>query len=385
MKVSTTPSEAEVVFDDGTSTSYHHIWLRDNCRCEQCVYPLTKQRLFNSADIPTDILPKSISTAESGLEIEWPDGHKSSYDSQWLRFHAYNPRVMPASAKLDRSKLAISKWGTADVKDNMPRVDYEEVMNDKSAVDAWAMKIWRHGFCLIDNVPVSPEATEALCTRLDWIKPTHYGGFWDFTSDLSKADTAYTNFDIANHTDGTYWSDTPGLQLFHLLHHHGTGGITTLVDAFRAADILKERHPESYEIFCKIPIPAHSAGEPEVCIQPDRPRPVFSFDEFGELQQVRWNQSDRSTMDVWADPADVPRFYQAIKHWVDIITDPDNEVYHQLKPGQALIFDNWRVFHSRRTQFTGSRRMCGAYHSRDDFVSKVKLIALGREAVLDAI
>ena len=84
---------------------------------------------------------------------------------------------------------------------------------------------------------------------MNYIRPTHYGGFWDFTSDLAKADTAYTNFDISSHTDGTYWSDTPGLQLFHLLYHDGTGGTTSLVDAFKCAEILKQKYPESYEIF----------------------------------------------------------------------------------------------------------------------------------------
>lgn len=377
-------NELTITFPDGKESRYHYIWLRDNCHCSECFYPDTKQRLLNLATIPDDIRPEHVDSNDSLVTITWTGGHNLTYDSHWLRLHAYNPRLIPAKDKLDRLKLAIEKWLASQMKDNMPRVLFRDVMADDAKVDEWAMKIWRHGFCLIDDVPATPEETQRLCERFDYIKPTHYGGFWDFTSDLSKADTAYTNFDISNHTDGTYWSDTPGLQLFHLLYHDGTGGTTLLVDAFRAADILKQRHPELYEIFCKIPIPAHSAGEEKVCIQPDRPRPVFTLDEFGDLQQVRWNQLDRSTMDCWADPADVPKFYQAIKHWVSIITDPENELFYQLRPGQCLIFDNWRVFHSR-TEFTGKRRMCGAYHNRDDFYSKVKLIALGRDAVLDAI
>ncbi|CQB89970.1 Gamma-butyrobetaine dioxygenase [Chlamydia trachomatis] len=148
---------------------------------------------------------------------------------------------------------------------------------------------------------------------------------------------------------------------------------------------MKQKYPESYEIFCRIPVPAHSAGEEKVCIQPDEYNPIFKLDDQGQLLQVRWNQSDRSTMDNWENPeTDIPRFYQAIRNWVEIITSPENEMWYQMKPGQCLIFDNWRVFHLR-SEFTGKRRLCGAYFERDDFVSRLKLLVLGRQAVLDAI
>ncbi|KAF5212560.1 hypothetical protein E0198_000053 [Clavispora lusitaniae] len=125
-------------------------------------------------------------------------------------------------------------------------------------------------------------------------------------------------------------------------------------------------------------------SEEKVCIQPDIPQPVFKLDLEGNLIQVRWNQTDRSCMDCWADPTDVPKFYKAIRSWYKIISSPENEIFYQLKPGQCLIFDNWRCFHSR-TEFTGKRRLCGAYINRDDFVSRLKLLNLGRHNVLDSI
>lgn len=44
--------------------------------------------------------------------------------------------------------------------------------------------------------------------------PSHYGGFWDFTSDLKHSDTAYTPLPLPAHTDTTYYSQSAGLQLF---------------------------------------------------------------------------------------------------------------------------------------------------------------------------
>jgi trimethyllysine dioxygenase len=242
---------------------------------------------------------------------------------------------------------------------------------------------YQHGFCLVTGVPVDPETTEKLVERITYIRPTHYGGFWDFTADLAMNDTAYTNLYLACHTDGTYWSDTPGLQLFHLLHHDGKGGETMLVDGFKAADELKIQSPESYEILSRTLIPAHSAGEETVCITPTNPLPVLTHhNQTGELVQVRWNNDDRSTMDQWKDPNDVTRFYEAIRLWNKILRH--HEIIYKLTPGTCLIFDNWRVLHGRQA-FDGSRRMCGAYINRDDFISRFKLLNLGRDEVLRSL
>lgn len=382
-----------VNWEDGQTSRFHNIWLRDNCHCDQCYYSATKQRLLNSASINDDIKPKGVELNDSKVNIEWDqDNHKSEYPINWLLLHSYDPVIVPIKEKVKDEPQLLDReyWTVKDIENKLPSVDFHEVMkssddtDNEEAIKDWSLKIWKYGFCLIDNVPVTPEDTEKLCEQLSYIRPTHYGGFWDFTSDLSKNDTAYTNIDISSHTDGTYWSDTPGLQLFHLLYHDGTGGTSSLIDAFNCAKILKEKHPESFDLLTKIPVPAHSAGEEKVCIQPDIPQPVFKLDNEGDLIQVRWNQSDRSTMDNWKNPEDVPKFYKAIKHWYSIISDEKNEFFYQLKPGQCLIFDNWRCFHSR-TEFTGVRRMCGAYINRDDFVSRTRLFKLGRQPILDSL
>lgn len=374
----------------GTS-AFHYIWLRDNCHCSECYFDTTKQRLLNSATIDENIHPTDVSETDLDVTIVWSqNGHRSTYPKAWLQLHAYNPPLVDAELKVAgaKEKLAQQFWTTASIKDNLPTVDFNAIMAstdaDEAAIADWALKIWQHGFALVDNVPVTPEATEQLCEKLMYIRPTHYGGFWDFTSDLGKKDTAYTNFDILAHTDGTYWNDTPGLQLFHLLFHDGTGGTTSLVDAFQCAEQLRERDPASFDLLARVPVPAHLAGEEKVCIQPDVPQPVFKLDANGRLLQVRWNQSDRSCTDSWADPEDVPRFYKAIRLWYSIISSPENEFFYQLRPGQALIFDNWRCFHLR-TEFTGKRRLCGAYINRDDFMSRLKLLNVGRQAVLDSL
>lgn len=357
--------------------------MRDGCQCEKCYHPITKQRLQDTFKIPENIAPKEATKDdENNLVITWNDeeGHQSKYTSFWLNLHSYNPVLVPAAEK--EANLKRKLWNVEQIKKNWPEVDCEKIMTSDEGVKEWVKNIYEYGFSFVSNVPINPEATEKLCERIAYIKPTHYGGFWDFTADLAKNDTAYTNLYIASHTDGTYWSDTPGLQLFHMLGHDGEGGENMLVDGFACAEILKKEDPASYEFLSNIRIPAHSAGEEDVCIVPDVPRPVFAHSPVtGELVQVRWNNCDRSIMDNWASPDDVPKFYKAIRLWNDILTRKENEITLKLKPGQCLIFDNWRVLHGR-LGFNGNRRMCGAYISRDDFVSKARLMNLGREAVI---
>lgn len=44
------------------------------------------------------------------------------------------------------------------------------------------------------------------------------------------------------------------IQVFHCLKHEGTGGRTLLVDGFNAAEQLRQKTAESFELLAHIPI-----------------------------------------------------------------------------------------------------------------------------------
>lgn len=126
------------------------------------------------------------------------------------------------------------------------------------------------------------------------------GGFWDFTSDLSKGDTAYTDLAIGPHTDNTYFTDPAGLQMFHLLSHDdGEGGVSGLVDGFAAARRLIQMRPQDYYMLGKVNVHCHASGNDGSSIQPATGFPVLVHDNYHEhLIQVRWNPADRAQIDV---------------------------------------------------------------------------------------
>lgn len=255
-------------------------------------------------------------------------------------------------------------------------------MADDAGVFKWLSKIDQYGFAFVSGVPATPEATEELVRRIAFIRETHYGGFWDFTSDLSHGDTAYTDLALGAHTDTTYFTDPAGLQLFHLLSHEPSastgeaakGGASLLVDGFLAAKVLKDVYPESYELLSTVRISTHSAGDETNFIRPliKSGYPILSHDpQSGKLIMVRYNNDDRSTLSFkhLPDESMVQPFYTALGHWHSILTSTSGEYWQQLTPGNALIFDNHRVLHGR-SAFVGQRRLCGAYVNHDDYRSR---------------
>ncbi|KAL2824626.1 hypothetical protein BDW59DRAFT_84034 [Aspergillus cavernicola] len=358
-----------------------HLWLRDNCQCSKCVHPDTRQRMVDTFSIPKDISVKDIKRAEH-VKVEWSDGHIGEYPFRWLAAHNYRKKPY-----VDRSRaLQFRKFKQYTPAVEYPTVSYSDVMAGDEGVMMWLQNIYDWGFCFVKDTPVDPESTEALLKRIAFIRHTHYGGFWDFTADLTYKDTAYTTETLGAHTDNTYFTDPARLQLFHLLSHTGgEGGASLLVDGFKAAQTLLEENQDHARALMSTRHPYHASGNEDVCIQPVEQYPVLKTHSQmrGQLYQIRWNNYDRATKsDWWFDEQE--RWYEAAGHFNEIIHRSNMEIWTQLEPGTVLIFDNWRMLHGR-SEFTGKRRMCGGYINNDDFISRYRLLKFGRENVLQQL
>ncbi|KAH1623830.1 hypothetical protein KXW75_004836 [Aspergillus fumigatus] len=302
------------------------------------------------------------------------------YPYSWLNSHAN----LTVERKTFSAPFKFREFSSYNPdQDSYPEVEYSEVMSDDAALLRWFDEIYKWGFCFVKGVPVNPESTKALLERIAFIRHTHYGGFWDFTSDLTFKDTAYTTEFLGAHTDNTYFTDPARLQLLHLLSHtDGHGGASLLVDGFKAAAIMRQENPKHCGVLAATKQPYHSSGNEDVCIQPVEQAPVFKIHpELNRLYQIRWNNYDRAAKRNWG-LKEQNRWYNAARHFNNIIQRPNVEIWTQLQPGTALIFDNWRMLHGR-SEFTGKRRMCGGYINNDDFISRYRLLKYGREKVLE--
>ncbi|EJD06705.1 Trimethyllysine dioxygenase [Fomitiporia mediterranea MF3/22] len=368
-----------VGWDPLTWSRYLNFWLRDHCRCPECFHQTTKQRLVNTFDIPPDIQPSKAEATAEGLKVTCYSSstkpHISIYPWNWLKWHSPEPVPLQSFEEPPVQYNEKVLWGAKIVQDP-PSVAHDNVMNDDFGLWKLLKKIDTFGFCFVQGVEATPEATEQLTRRIANIRQTQYGTFWDFTSNLAKGDTAYTTLALGAHTDTTYFTDPCGLQLFHLLSHtDGHGGETLLVDGFYVAAILKELHPEAYHTLTSVRVPTHAAGEPGEFYRPTPPAgyPILNLDpQTGKLYQVRYNNDDRSAMR-GVSSEELERWYEALRLWDQTLKSPDSEYWVQLSPGTAVIVDNHRVLHGR-SAFDGKRRMCGAYIGMDDFRSELTVL-----------
>ncbi|KAH0284999.1 Trimethyllysine dioxygenase [Aureobasidium namibiae CBS 147.97] len=365
---------------EGEDRTYvSNLWLRDQCPCHECVHPVTRQRQLDTFSLDPGVKPAklNIQTKEKQtIQIAWQDGHQSEYPLKVLR------KGRPTHTSVQRRGLVEQIMFDKTIAAKPPTVDYKSIV-EADGIAEWTRQINVHGLSFVKDCPIDPEATKRLLEKIGPIRETHYGGFYDFTSNMASKDTAYTSLALEAHTDTTYFSEPAGLQMFHMLSHTGgSGGESLLVDGFAAARQLYGEDQEAYKVLSTVGIWAHASGNEDVSIQPYVCFPVLSHDPvLGHLVQVRWNNADRAAIEAPSDMID--KWYEAARKFNRILNDPQNQYWTQLEPGMPLIFDNWRVLHGRSV-FTGKRRMAGGYINRDDFISRFKLTGSSRDEVLEA-
>ncbi|KAI4863239.1 Trimethyllysine dioxygenase [Hypoxylon rubiginosum] len=358
-----------------------------------CVHQDTAQRNFNTFDIPEDTQPSRIEANDEGVKVQWSgDAHESFYPWDFLDFYLKSDKRVPEPVEVEY----FGARGPQTSQGRPPSLAYGDFStNETETVGRLTDHIRRNGFAFITEVPVdSAEPTEKLLEKIAFIRETHYGGFYDFIPDLALADTAYTNIALGAHTDTTYFTDPAGLQAFHLLSHtdksseNGSGanlgGQSLLVDGFYAASVLQKEDPKAFEVLSRVKLPWHASGNKGITISPDKPYPVLEIDEStGKLHRVRWNNDDRGVVPFSGEHSP-EEWYKAARKWNEILRRESVEYWFQLKPGNLLVFDNWRVLHGR-SAFTGVRRICGGYINRDDFISRWRNTNYPRDEILKRI
>jgi trimethyllysine dioxygenase len=347
----------------GRESHYPWLWLRDHAHEPETLHPVTQQRQLFTAGLPPDLRGRAAAVVGDEVEIEWGAGRRSRLPVTFLhRFR--NPE--PVVVALDREVI---RWDRVMIESDWPTVEHGDVMTDEAGVTKWLQLVARYGFCIVTGVPTELEATGALVRRVGYVRETIFGGLWDFQADLAKADTAYTKLELLPHTDGTYSHDAPGLQLLHCLAFEGTGGESTMVDGLRIAAELEDSAPEAYRTLSTVLVPGQYLGDGAHLVAA---RPVFRHDSSGALVQVSFNNYDRAPF--LLPPAEMGGFYDALRSFESLANDRRLQWRRVLQPGEAILFDNWRVLHGRAS-YTGLRHMAGAYVNREDFESRLRVLA----------
>lgn len=364
-----TDSDAvKIRWEDGSSTKFHNIWLRDHCQCKQCYNSDTHQKEFNILDVPLDIQPTNVSINDQNnqVAIKWPDSHETSFDAEWLKQHSYHGDTKPLNHKEEPFL-----WDKKTIESNMPcGFDFAKVLSDDDELFTLFQGIIRYGFAFVDNTPTEVRAIAEMATKLGgFVRETHYGKLWEFSNEVMEhADTAYTADYLRGHVDGTYFTNPAGLQMLHCVGHEGTGGMNLLVDGFFAAEKLRKDDKDSFDFLSSTTLPFHYKSEK---LHLKAHGPIIELDPFdGGISQIRFNNYDMEPLDC-IKYGDIPQYYKALRTFTGLTCAPENQLWFKLVPGLLLIMGNWRLLHGR-SSFTGKRTMHGCYINGDDFFGKYR-------------
>ncbi len=353
-----------VHWTDGSVSTYPWAWIRDHSHDPATLHPTTRQRQIALADIDPGLRAAAVEIVADQVIVTWTtDVPPTTIPIGFLHRHR-------APAPADPTvRTEPTLWDADTIIDQWPTVEHDAVMSSDDAVRSWLDHVATYGFCTVVGTPPTAAATEALLRRVGYVRETIFGGMWDFQADLSKADTAYTNLELLPHTDGTYSHDAPGLQLLHCLAFDGTGGESTMVDGFRIADEMRRSAPELYDVLATVVIPGHYLGDGAHLMAA---RPVLRHDGFGQLVQVSFNNADRAPL--LLPPDEMGAVYRALREFEALANDLRLQWRRVNPPGEAMLFDNWRVLHGR-TAYTGHRHLCGGYVNREDYESRRRVLA----------
>lgn len=360
---------------DGTEQSeFNFVWLRDNCQCEQCMHPTTRERTLVTSEIPNDISPIDAAIENDQLNITWNDQqHKSIYRFDWLSNKVSNDASVNTRVLNDPANGEMKLWGN-ELETKIPTFNYSELLEDDSVLLAWCEAIRDIGLAIIRGAPIEEGEIERFADHVGCVRETIY----DRLHNVRARPNAYNAYNVAStslelkpHTDMPNYNNPPGVQMFHFLVNEATGGMSTAVDGFEVARQLKTQDPAAYQVLTEIPVPFRMNSARGDIISAN---PLLTLDSSGSLKVFRFSNQLAQTMNLPVDK--IQTFYDAYRLLGKIVEDPQNMVKFRLNTGDMMATNNLRVMHGRKSYDvnSGDRHLQLSYMDYDDVLSRIRMI-----------
>ncbi|KZF23805.1 Clavaminate synthase-like protein [Xylona heveae TC161] len=249
---------------------FEPLFLRDACNCKECIDSSTRQKNFQTADIPANITIRKLSFTHGGrLRIHWindisgfSEAHTSYFTPQDLATYADKQSRALRARYNDLPRTCWNKALVSSKIDNL-WLDYSDYLNSDESLYAALKNLHEYGLVFLNNVPSTENTVEHIGQRIGPLRDSFYGRTWDVRSVPDAKNVAYTHQFLGLHMDLLYMAQPPQLQILHSLRSSSTGGSSIFSDAFRAAQHLRETNPRQFNALLKFPVTYHyrNAGE----------------------------------------------------------------------------------------------------------------------------
>ncbi|RED53973.1 TauD/TfdA family dioxygenase [Aestuariispira insulae] len=358
--------DLRVTWADGHVSRFHHIWLRDNCRCPSCLHVQTRERIHDTYGIDPNIRPEAVSITDEGhqLSLTWPDGHQTDLPGNWLRLRCYS------EAAREERRVRPTLWGSEILK-NLPEVQAGDALETDEGLQDFIQKIRDYGLAVVRNLDCTEGMVEKLAGRISYLRQTNYGVGFDVESKPDPNNVAYTAIELKAHTDLANWESPPGIQFLHCLDNSAEGGESVLVDGFAAAEMLRQRDPEAFRLLSEVELPFRFIDKHWDLRWH---APTISLSLQGDFREIRYHAALCAPFDLPHDL--VEPVYAALRSFTQILRDPAHEIRLKMGPGDVIVFHNRRVLHGRSAfdPNSGRRKLQGCYVDCDDAWSRLRVL-----------
>ena len=353
------PDKINILFSNNKEDNFLNIWLRDHAKDEDSWDHRSNQRKIFTAKLDPKLHIKKAILKDNGksVDILWSDLKKPiNYSSNFF---------LENSNKSQKINKNIQIWDKKDIGEEIYTDFQNTITND--GFKEFLEKLYKFGFVVIQNCKTEMSSVEKIANKIGYVRESIFGGLWSFESNNDMADSAYTQDELRPHTDSTYSNDAPGLQLLLCCHYEATGGESIMVDGFKIAEKIYKENKDLYTLLSEIEVTGQYIGDGVFL---EAKRPIFKLNSNKELVQVSFNNYDRAAFRM--DDEKTLKFYDAIREFDLIANNREYQWRHILKPGELLIFNNWRILHGRGS-FKGDRKMSGCYINKEDFDSACRM------------
>jgi len=342
-------SELAIELDTGARFTIHPIWLRERSR-EGSVYDAqSAQRLSDPSDIDLGLTVTALTEPAPGrYRMHFSDGHATEFSAEEILREA----AVVAGAD-DTPPIELWDGGFR----SPPRARWQSSPTE-AELAGWLEEFLRLGFIVFSGVPTELGAVRQVAETFGFTRVTNFGALFDVRSTPEAIDLAYTSLPLDAHTDNPYRNPVPGVQLLHCLVNETSGGLSTLVDGFAAAEHLRASDPRTFEQLTRTPVQfRYRDANTELTAS----APLIELDATGKVRVVRF--SPRLDYVPLAPPAELASFYRARRALDRLLRSPERELRFLLAEGDLMMMDNQRLLHGR-TGFDpgeGRRHLQGCY------------------------
>lgn len=359
-----TADSVNIHHPDGTQTMLPHLWLRDNCPCDQCRVVETQEKRFILSTVDADIAPTEVSLDSHQLGIIWPDNHRTQF---------------PLSI-IDQLLIPEPKHSQPWPQNFIPHsFDWSLFLTDNQTTVAALTQFMQQGVIVLSGAPTQSESLELLAPVLGPIREVLFDRIHNVSVTGHVYNIAHTSLGLPPHNDFASYSFPPSVQALHMLQNEVPGGESIVVDGWAILEQLRLDHPEYFEILCQFPVPFREFDEDNETYAVE---PMVRCDTDGNIQSLRFSNQLMQMMNPMQQG--IKQFYRAYRELCVRIMhrQSDARATFRLQGGQLLLVAAHRVLHARESfQPVGARHLQDAYFELDNIANKLRqLQALERDA-----